>query len=300
MKRVVSVVVVMVALAGCTGVPIDTFSTTQASPETGQVTVTAVVDGDTIDIRYANGTVERVRLLGIDTPEVQAENTPDEFEGVPDTAAGERCLREAGQQASDHLTDRLLHENVRLGFDDQADRRGSYGRLLAYVFVDETNVNYRLVEDGYARVYDTEFSQAPRFYEAEQEAKEGTRGVWRCADGGFSETSSGTALTVEAVHADAAGNDHENLNDEYVVLQNTGETELDMGGWTIRDAAGNAYVVPETFELPPDASLTLYTGSGTDSGTELYWGTDSAVWNNGGDRLVVRDENGTTVLEYEY
>lgn len=52
-----------------------------AGAQTIDGTVVEVIDGDTIDMRLANGTIERVRLLGIDTPETHVEVQPDEYEG---------------------------------------------------------------------------------------------------------------------------------------------------------------------------------------------------------------------------
>jgi len=52
--------------------------------------------------------------------------------------------------------------------------------------------------------------------------------------------------------------------------------------------------------LEPGESITIHTGSGTDTETDLYWGQESAVWNNDGDTVTLRDENGTIVIEETY
>src|SRR5258708_29837321 len=82
----------------------------------GPVLVTVVFDGDTIDV----GTVGRVRLLGIDAPEIS--------HGF-DTAAP--FAREARQR----LADLVLHRSVRLEFDGA--RSDVYGRRLAYVLTED-------------------------------------------------------------------------------------------------------------------------------------------------------------------
>jgi hypothetical protein len=46
--------------------------------------------------------------------------------------------------------------------------------------------------------------------------------------------------------------------------------------------------------------VTLHTGSGADTDTDLYWGSDAAIWNNGGDTIYVYDESGETVIERSY
>lgn len=96
------------------------------------------------------------------------------------------------------------------------------------------------------------------------------------------------------------GDESQNLNDEYLVFENTGETTLDLGGWTVADAASHEYTFPEDFELEAGATVTLHTGRGADTESDLYWGSDSGVWDNGGDTIIVRDEQGERVLIEEY
>lgn len=181
--------VVLAGCAGSLGAPATDGATPVADvatphPETApavRATVVEVVDGDTVRVRYRNGTGETVRLLGVDTPEVHAENTPGEFEGVPETDAGRRCLRRAGEVASAVARNRLAGETVGLGFDPEADRRGGYGRLLAYVYVDGDQFNYRLLVAGRARLYESEFAERSRYAAAEERARAADRGLWACA-----------------------------------------------------------------------------------------------------------------------
>jgi len=114
------------------------------------------------------------------------------------------------------------------------------------------------------------------------------------------ESSDSASLSVVEVHEDAAGNDNENLNDEYVVFENEGTDPLTLGDWTVTDEADHEYVFPSAFALEPGERVTLYTGSGTDTGTELYWGLESAVWNNDGDTVTVRDDDGSVVTREAY
>jgi competence protein ComEC len=117
-------------------------------------------------------------------------------------------------------------------------------------------------------------------------------------DGGT--TTSDGQLVIATVNADAEGNDRENLNDEYVRLRNSGDGSLDMSGWTVSDAAGATYTVPDGYTLGAGETVTLHTGSGTDSQTDLYWGSGSPIWNNGGDTVTVRNSNGDIVREETY
>jgi competence protein ComEC len=107
-------------------------------------------------------------------------------------------------------------------------------------------------------------------------------------------------LRVATVHADAAGDERSNLNDEYIVFENTKNRALEMGGWTVEDATGKTYTVPEGFTLDAEAQVTLHTGSGTDTEADLYWGYGNPIWNNDGDTIIVRKATGEEVLREEY
>jgi micrococcal nuclease len=272
------------------------------------VTVTRVVDGDTLKVEYDNGTADTVRLLGVDTPEVHTDNTPDEFEGVPETEAGRSCLGRWGERASSYAKETLTGEEVTLYFDANEGRRGYYDRLLSYVVHDGSNVNYGLVSGGYARVYDSQFTAREAFYDAESTAQNQGEGLWECATespptGTATATADGGStdgrVRVATIHADAEGNDNENLDDEYVTLENTGDSDLSLSGWTVSDEAGKTYTFGDV-TLAPGETVTLHTGSGSDTASDVYWGRDGAVWNNGGDTVTVRDDSGAVVAERSY
>jgi len=111
-------------------VNIYTESTAQTSEK---YKVLRVVDGDTFVIDY-NGTEEKVRLIGIDTPEsVHPDSDRNTAEGLT---------------ASDYTKSLLNGKSVELEFDVQ--ERDKYGRLLAYACVDGYMLNKKLLQDGYA------------------------------------------------------------------------------------------------------------------------------------------------------
>ena len=197
-------VVLLVALAGCTGSPVDepatpdepaTESTGTATPdavdgESVTVTVTRVIDGDTMEIEYANGTEETVRLLGVDTPETTLSRvSPDEFAGIPDTTAGRDHLFNWGEQATALAKDELEGTQVEIIVDPESDRRGYFDRLLVYLYVDGQNFNERLLAEGYVRMYDSQFSLREEFAALEQDAQATGVGLWDFQD---SDTESGT------------------------------------------------------------------------------------------------------------
>lgn len=69
-----------------------------------------------------------------------------------------------------------------------------------------------------------------------------------------------------------------------------------MSGWTLSDEGNkHIYRFPQSFGLNPGASVTLYTGCGTNSANALYWCEPQAVWNNNGDIATLIDNYGNIV-----
>jgi micrococcal nuclease len=147
--------------------------------ETRTATVIDVVDGDTVDVRFANGTVETVRLIGVDTPETaQRYMDPAEY-GIPDTPQGRDWLLMWGKNAKQFATQRLAGEQVTVVFDPAGDRRGYYGRLLAYIYTDGQNFGKALLKNGLARVYTgAEFALEDTYLTLEAEAQTENVGLW--------------------------------------------------------------------------------------------------------------------------
>jgi hypothetical protein len=84
------------------------------------------------------------------------------------------------------------------------------------------------------------------------------------------------------------------LNGEWVRLKNSSSTTSDkLTGWTIRDKQKHVYKFG-TFTLKPGASVTLYTGKGTNSSSKRYWGKTAYIWNNTGDEAYLKNAGGTT------
>ena len=103
----------------------------------GQGVVVGVVDGDTIDVEVAGGRVERVRLLGIDTPETVDPDRPVE----------------CGGPAASALLAELLPAGTVVRLERDTEARDRFGRLLAYVFRDDgTFVNEAIADAGAAEV----------------------------------------------------------------------------------------------------------------------------------------------------
>jgi micrococcal nuclease len=147
--------------AGCAGDPAP-------DPEAaGRAEIVEVVDGDTVTVRLVGQTTdERVRLIGIDTPESVDPRSPVE------------CY---GKEASDR-TRALLPPGTAVRLERDVEARDRYDRLLAYVHraEDDLFVNLALVEEGYASVatYPPNTAHASAFTSAAADARRTGRGLW--------------------------------------------------------------------------------------------------------------------------
>ncbi|UCF10748.1 MAG: lamin tail domain-containing protein [Candidatus Bipolaricaulota bacterium] len=106
---------------------------------------------------------------------------------------------------------------------------------------------------------------------------------------------------VTPFNYNARGDDLRNLNDERVTLQNQGEETVDMTGWTLRNHLRVTYTFPEGFALAPGAVVTVHSGCGDDSGSDLFWCSRREIWDNnkGSATLVSGDGNKVDVHHYE-
>lgn len=172
------------------------------------VSVERVIDGDTMEVRFPNGEVDTVRLLGVDAPETYGQNDPGEFEGIPDDTAGADWLAEWGDRATAVATRELAGEEVRIAVDPAADRRGSYGRLLVYVYDDGESFNERLLEDRLARLYDSQFSERSTYERLEAKAQRERVGLWGF-DGRTEDSSEETGTDGSDEGGDGSGADYD-------------------------------------------------------------------------------------------
>lgn len=135
-------------------------TTTAAEPDS--ITVARVIDGDT----FVTSDSERVRLIGIDTPELHHPAKPVEWYAV---------------EAADYLDSLTAGKVLRLEYEGK--KRDRWGRLLAYVWTtgedDSTLVNFRMVADGYAMAFLAySHPREEEFLAAEIKARKQRLGMW--------------------------------------------------------------------------------------------------------------------------
>lgn len=158
-RRALMSLTVLVALTGCT--PAVSSPTTAA---TAAGTVVAVVDGDTIDVETSTGE-KRVRLIGIDTPEISRDG------GVDDCYA---------QEARTYLDELVYGRDVELISDPTQSDTDQYGRQLRHVLIDGQSVAQLAIEAGAGTeyTYDRPYDRRSDYLTAQSHAQGVGAGLW--------------------------------------------------------------------------------------------------------------------------
>jgi len=103
-------------------------------------------------------------------------------------------------------------------------------------------------------------------------------------------------LDVAEITADPSGDDRDALAEEAITLVNRGDRSLDVTGWVLQDRADHTYTFPDGYELGTGDSVTVHTGAGTDTASDLYWDAGRPIWNNRGDTIIVTNADGVEIL----
>ncbi len=136
--------------------------------------VARVIDGDTLLLENK----ERVRLIGIDTPEMHESDKL--YRDSQRTGRRTGAIQQLGRQAYNFTRSLVEGKRVRLEFD--VEKHDKYNRLLAYVYLqDGTFVNAKIVEEGYASLMTIppNVKHADLFLQLYRQARENRRGLWR-------------------------------------------------------------------------------------------------------------------------
>ncbi len=127
--------------------------------------IISVIDGDTVKINFDDKT-ESVRLIGIDSEELSA------------TDQRQKCLADLAKSEADKM---LKGKKIGFESDPVSGERDKYNRLLGYIFVDGTNFNKYMVENGFAHEYTynkQNYKYQSELKAAENQAKVAKKGLW--------------------------------------------------------------------------------------------------------------------------
>jgi hypothetical protein len=109
-----------------------------------------------------------------------------------------------------------------------------------------------------------------------------------------SASAAGFAMQLGHIQYNSPGTDNRSnssLNAEYVTVGNHVTTSRNLRGWTLRDNQSHVYTFPNV-NVGRGKSVVVHTGHGTNTSTNLYWGSGNYIWNNTGDRATLRDAQG--------
>jgi micrococcal nuclease len=143
----------------------DLSTVEAAAPKTATtVKVNEVVDGDTIKVTY-KGKAETVRMILIDTPETKHPN---------------KCVQLYGPEATAYTKKYLLDKSKTVRVELGVQTRDQYGRILAYVYVNDTMFNELLLQNGLARIaiYPPNTQYLEKLQAVEAKAKKNKVGIW--------------------------------------------------------------------------------------------------------------------------
>ena len=235
--------------------------------------VVEVTDGDTLRVVFEDPPPgiqreESIRLLGIGTPELGTS-----IKAEPLAA-----------EARDFVATLVAESTVYLAFESKW--RGSFGRLLAYVFtVEGLLINTELLSRGLASVYiqtPSHFHQD--FIAIEVTARLETRGMWTTAMGD---------IVIRQIFNDG--------QTEYVELWNRTDQTIDLSGWYLLDLQRNRIDLPHDTSIQANERLQVLSGSGTTAtGSSFVRTTNASIWNNSGDTAHLYNDEGDLVAEFAY
>jgi endonuclease YncB( thermonuclease family) len=227
-------------------------------------TAVEAVDGDSL--QGEDGT--SYRLIGI--------NAPDD----PECGAGEAAARLAS----------LVQDPVVL--ESGAEPFDQFGRHLVYAFRPQGSpgfINAAMVEEGLAiALHSQDSDQVDELFAVQQRARDRAAGLWDPQACG-----TGPLAPIEVVDSQTnpPGPDEDVLDAEWIEVSNAGSEPIDLTGWTIRDeSTQNRFRFPPRFILGPGERVTVTAGEG-----EFGFGLGAPIWNNGGDTVLVVDDQGRFV-----
>ena len=235
-----------------------------------------VADGDTVDVRIKGIGTRRVRMISINATELtryshKPSRRRGECHAVAATNNLERMIRRGhwrvrllAEHASSHsLNHRLLRSlQVRSGgrWVDAGAAQLRAGMALWLPKRDEPAWN-----EGYSAI-------------ARRAAAHGV-GLYNptaCGRG----PAAGARLQVH-VRWDAEGNDHENVNGEWIEVRNLDRSRpVRLGGWHVKDSDLKRYRLPSWAKVPAGGSLYVHIGRGHNHGNDFYWGFDHSLFDN--------------------
>lgn len=239
-------------------------------PESGKVI--KVYDGDTITL----ATGDKVRLRWVNTPEL-------------------RPLQPFAVEARDSAADLVMGQTVDLVYGPSGKRDG-YGRLVAGIRTEESDLSVHLLERGLAHVFiiPPDDLDPGGLLAAQKSARDAKLGIWSLPE-------YAGALHITSFHANGRGDDRADPNVEYLRLSNLTDDAVDLSQFTVENKSGRTFELPAV-SLPAGHTVKVHSGKGTHRGDPtrqiaVYLGSDEPLFDNKRDKVVIRTRDGAVVTE---
>ena len=153
-----------------------------------------------------------------------------------------------------------------------------YGRTLARLYSqDEKYLNLELVRQGLASKFLVEESELSDFNKAEKEAVKLNKGIWKNSD---------SSMCINAEIRE---------KEEMVIIKNSC-SQINLSGWTLKDESRKQY----KFNIILTSEVNLHSASGKDNSTDIFWNSDTNIWNNDRDTIYLFDSQENIVFHQSY
>lgn len=161
---IISLAVLILTIFGITNIGVNNTISTNKEIKDGTYRVAYVIDGDTIAL-WVGQEARTVRIIGIDTPEIDHGN------------GGGECQ---GEEAKSYAIKQLNEKLIRFESDPSQDTIDSYDRYLGHIFLNQTLYSEKIIKAGLAKEYTyiRKNNYTDILREAESEAKENNIGIW--------------------------------------------------------------------------------------------------------------------------
>ena len=217
---------------------------TQFSPNKETVTLSRIIDGDTIQLEDGR----KIRLANINTPE---KNFPN-YE----------------------LAINYLSPYINKSAELEIIGTEKYGRILAKIYTPEY-LNLELVKQGLASKFLVEESEIKKFANAEQEAINSEKGMWKKSE-----------------YFDCLKSEIDKINEKVTILNQC--NKFNILGAILKDESTKYYKFKES-----DAeTIRLHSSIGENNATDIFWNSKTNIWNNDRDTLYIFDKEGN-LIHYE-
>ncbi len=249
---------------------IATSTPTVGDPVTTEelVRVKRVYDGDTVLLEDGR----KIRYLGINSPEYQ-----------------EPFYLKA-KRFNESL---VLGREIRLEFDQE--RSDSYGRLLAYVYVENQMVNARLVQEGLAHAFfiGPKHRHNALLLETQEKAKQRRAGIW---------SSWGDKKNIKITSVHPADPENPDTHAPYVRIANLGNKEARLAGYVLSNESGHSYLFSD-IAIDPGYTLIISGTAGTNGkdGNRtriVHW--PGMTWDKREDTAYLADPSGVVIDSFHY